>query len=583
MIDLADTSRDSPHGAGTAGRADDRLEALSNVLIERGLVDDKTLDRARRVAAETGQRLDAVLTQLGLVSERGLAESLSAYLGLPLVAADRYPEAPLLGDRLKPRFLRKVHALPIAVDDSRLVLAMADPLDPFTRAAVAAATGRTVAVEIALPIELEAALNRLYPESGEGLPAEAQAGTADEPLEEDAERLKDLASEAPVIRLVNQMIARAVETQASDIHIEPFEDRLRVRYRYDGVLHEAEAPPSRLTAAVTSRIKIMSRLDIAERRLPQDGRLKLAVRGQEVDFRVSTIPSLYGETVVLRVLDRTAVEFDYGKLGLPAKLTADLKRLLDLPNGMVLVTGPTGSGKTTTLYTGLLNLNSVERKIVTVEDPIEYQLTGINQIQVKPQIGLTFAQLLRSILRQDPDVIMVGEIRDLETAQIAVQASLTGHLVLSTLHTNSAAATVTRLRDMGLEDYLITAVIKGVLAQRLVRRLCPDCKRPVEAPPELIERFALDKRTAVRPILLYHAVGCPHCRGTGYRGRQAIAELLIPNDEIERLIFARADHSELERAAIADGMHSMFDAGIDAALAGITTVEEVVRSIRAEG
>jgi len=562
--------------------AGDRLEALSSVLLERGLVDDKTLERARRVAGETGQRLDAVLTQLGLVSERGLAEALAAFLGLPLVTADRYPDAPLLVDRLKARFLRKAHALPIAVEADRVILAMADPLDQFTRTAVAAATGRKVAIEIALPIELDAALNRLYPDAG-AAQAEAHAGGSDEPLEEDAERLKDLASEAPVIRLVNQMIARAVETQASDIHIEPFEDRLRVRYRYDGVLHEAEAPPTRLTAAITSRIKIMARLDIAERRLPQDGRLKLAVRGQEVDFRVSTIPSLYGETVVLRVLDRTAVEFDYAKLGLPPKVTADLQRLLELPNGMVLVTGPTGSGKTTTLYTGLLNLNSIARKIVTVEDPIEFQLTGINQIQVKPQIGLDFANLLRSILRQDPDVIMIGDIRDLETAQIAVQASLTGHLVLSTLHTNSAAATVTRLRDMGLEDYLITAVIKGVLAQRLVRRLCPHCKRPAEAPPEMIERFGLERRTTVRPITLFHAVGCPQCRGTGYRGRQAIAELLIPNDEIERLIFARADHSQIERAAVAGGMHSMFDAGIDAALDGITTVEEVVRSIRAEG
>jgi general secretion pathway protein E len=583
MTDLADSPpRPASIVADPIGDAGDRLEALSGVLLERGLVDDKTLDRARRVASETGQRLDAVLTQLGLVSERGLAESLSAYLGLPLVGAERYPDAPLLVDRLKPRFLRKAHALPIAVEPDRIVLAMADPLDPFTRTAVAAATGRTVAVEIALPIELDAALNRLYPEAGGEAAADASNGTGDEPLEEDAERLKDLASEAPVIRLVNQMIARAVETQASDIHIEPFEDRLRVRYRYDGVLHEAESPPTRLIAAITSRIKIMARLDIAERRLPQDGRLKLAVRGQEVDFRVSTVPSLYGETVVLRVLDRTAVEFDYGKLGLPPAVTADLQRLLDLPNGMVLVTGPTGSGKTTTLYTGLLNLNSIARKIVTVEDPIEYQLTGINQIQVKPQIGLSFAQLLRSILRQDPDVIMIGEIRDLETAQIAVQASLTGHLVLSTLHTNSAAATVTRLRDMGLEDYLITAVVKGVLAQRLVRRLCPHCKRPVEAPPEMIERFGLDRRITTRPILLHHAIGCPQCRGTGYRGRQAIAELLIPNDEIERLIFARADHSQIERAAVAGGMRSMFDAGLDAALEGITTVEEVVRSIRAD-
>ncbi len=370
-----------------------------------------------------------------------------------------------------------------------------------------------------------------------------------------------------MIRLVNGIISRAVETLASDIHIEPFEDRLRVRYRYDGVLHEADSPPSRLTPAIVSRIKIMARLDIAERRLPQDGRIKLAVRGQEVDFRVSTIPSLHGETVVLRVLDRSAVTFEYSKLGLPAPVIARLSAALDLPNGIVLVTGPTGSGKTTTLYTGLLSLNSVVRKVVTVEDPIEYQLPGVNQIQVKPQIGLNFASLLRSILRQDPDVIMVGEIRDLETAQIAVQAALTGHLVLSTVHTNSAAATISRLRDMGLEDYLLTAVLRGILAQRLVRRLCLQCRREEPAPPELVARFGLDRRVTGRPTL-WHPVGCAHCRNTGYRGRLAIAEFLEPNGAIERLIFSRAEHTEIERAAVASGMVTMFEAGLDAALAG---------------
>ena len=327
----------------------------------------------------------------------------------------------------------------------------------------------------------------------------------------------------------------------------------------------------------------MARLDIAERRLPQDGRIKLAVRGSEVDFRVSTIPSLYGETVVLRILDRTAVTLDYDKLGLAPTVVARLDATFALPNGIVLVTGPTGSGKTTTLYTGLLALNSVTRKVVTIEDPIEYQLRGINQIQVKPQIGLDFASLLRSILRQDPDVIMVGEIRDLETAQIAVQASLTGHLVLSTLHTNSASATLTRLRDMGLEDYLLAAVLRGVLAQRLVRRLCAECRTSYEAPDELVRRFELERHAPGKPVRLWHAVGCPNCRGTGFRGRQAIAEFLTPDAEIERLIFARAENAEVERAAIAGGMVTMFQAGLLAALAGTTTIEEVVRSIRAEG
>ncbi len=563
------------------------LDRLADFVVAQGHCDGKTMERARRVAAETGQRLDAVLIQLGMATERTVAEGLAMLLGLPLADADRYPaDGPLLPERLGRRFLRQARALPVAIENGRVVLATADPLDEFTQAAVAAATGRPVTLEVALPVELEAAFDRLYPDASteDGHAADPHAaGAPGEPNEEDAERLKDMASEAPVIRLVNQIINRAVETQASDIHIEPFEDRLRVRYRYDGVLHEVESPSARLAAPITSRIKIMAKLDIAERRLPQDGRIKLAVRGQETDFRVSTVPSLYGETVVLRVLDRTAVVFDYEKLGLAPAVIGRFGRALDLPNGIVLVTGPTGSGKTTTLYTGLLALNAVTRKIVTVEDPIEYQLRGINQIQVKPQIGLDFANLLRSILRQDPDVIMVGEIRDIETAQIAVQAALTGHLVLSTLHTNSAAASITRLRDMGLEDYLITAVLRGVLAQRLVRRLCVQCRRAAPAPAELVRRFNLDRRTDSDAITLWHPVGCAACRQTGYRGRQAIAEFLRPDAAVEQLIFGRTDHTRIERAAVEAGMVTMFDAGLEAVLAGTTTIEEVVRSIRTEG
>jgi general secretion pathway protein E len=558
---------------------DHQFDALSDILLRQGHCDQRTLDRAHRVADESEQRVDVILIQLGLVSERGLAEAYASMLGLQIASPDRYPSLePVLPDRLGSSFLRHVRAVPIAVEGDTLTLAVADPLDPFTQSAVALATGRRVRLEVAVPIELEAALNRLYPE---GSPADPGA-EGDAPLEDDAERLKDLASEAPVIRLVNLLITRAVETLASDIHIEPFEDRLRVRYRYDGVLHEAESPPRHLAAAITSRIKIMARLDIAERRMPQDGRIKMAVRGQDVDFRVSTIPSLHGETVVLRILDRAAVAFDYARLGLSPAVISKLGSALELPNGIVLVTGPTGSGKTTTLYTGLLALNSVSRKIVTVEDPIEYQLQGINQIQVRGQIGLTFAGLLRSILRQDPDVIMVGEIRDGETAQIAVQAALTGHLVLSTLHTNSAAAAVTRLRDMGVEDYLLTAVLRGIMAQRLVRRLCADCRRVAPAAPELVSRFGLEKRITARPIMLSHAIGCSACRQTGYRGRAAIAEFLEMTPEIERLIFSRADHGSIERAAVAGGMEAMFDAGLAAALAGETTIEEVTRSIRAD-
>jgi general secretion pathway protein E len=574
-----------PTSHPTAQDAVEALAKLGPALIESGAIDQRTLERARRVAAETDRRLDRVLTQLGLVSERGLAEAFSRLLGAPIAAVSDYPDDALFIDRLHAKFLRRAHALPIAAGEERATLAMADPLDVFTRNAVAAAIGRPITVAVAVPIELEAAFNRLYAEPGAGDAGEAEfdAVTADaEPAEEDAERLKDLASEAPVIRLVNQLIARAVETHASDVHLEPFPDRMRVRYRYDGVLHEIEPPPARLQAAVISRVKIMSRLDIAERRLPQDGRIKLTVRGHEIDFRVSTIPALYGEKVVLRVLDRTAVEFDYEKLGLPTDIRIGLERALELPNGMVLVTGPTGSGKTTTLYTGLLKLNTVARNVVTVEDPIEYQLTGINQIQVKPQIGLNFANLLRSILRQDPDVIMIGEIRDLETVQIAVQAALTGHLVLSTVHTNSAASTMTRLRDMGLEDYLMTATLKAVLAQRLVRRLCPDCKTADPAPAALIERLGLERLAPANEIALYHPTGCPSCRGTGFRGRRAIAELLVPNRRIDRLIFEGADDASLERAAVEEGMRPIFDSGLLAVIEGDTTIEEVVRSIRSE-
>ncbi|HEX4365535.1 MAG TPA: ATPase, T2SS/T4P/T4SS family [Rhodopila sp.] len=568
-----------------AEAGDAAVTRVIDLLIAGGNCDQKAIERARRVTAETEQRLDTVLIRLGIVAERALAEAYAASLGFALVAADGYPAGePLFPERLSAKFLRNVRALPLRIEKGTLVIAVADPLDRFISASISAATGLPVSIEIATPIELESAFDRLYPEAGSDtadVREDPESGAAD-PLDEDAERLKDMASEAPVIRLVNQIIARAVESQASDIHIEPFVDHLRVRYRHDGVLSEADSPPGRLMAAITSRIKIMARLDIAERRLPQDGRIKMAVRGHEIDFRVSTIPSLYGETVVLRVLDRSAVAFDYARLGLPQGVIAQLNEALDLPNGIVLVTGPTGSGKTTTLYTGLLGLNSAARKIVTVEDPIEYQLRGVNQIQVKPQIGLTFAGLLRSILRQDPDVIMVGEIRDLETAQIAVQAALTGHLVLSTLHTNSASATITRLRDMGVEDYLLTAVLRGVLAQRLVRRLCVQCRREEEATPALSRRFDLDRRCNGMPVRLWHATGCPHCRGTGYHGRLAIAEFLRPNAEVEKAIFAGAGHTQIERLAVEAGMVTLFDAGLDAVLAGATSLEELTRSIRSE-
>jgi general secretion pathway protein E len=367
---------------------------------------------------------------------------------------------------------------------------------------------------------------------------------------------------------------------ASDIHIEPFENKFRVRYRIDGVLREVETPPSSLRAAIISRVKIMAKLNIAERRLPQDGRVKLAVRGKEVDFRVSTLPTMHGESVVLRILDKSSAVFDFTVLGFAEDT---LKRYLDVlerPNGILLVTGPTGSGKTTTLYTSLLRLNKVDSKILTAEDPIEYQLEGVNQVQVKPQIGLTFAHVLRSMLRQDPDIIMIGEIRDLETAQIAAQSALTGHLVLSTLHTNSAAASVTRLLDMGLEDYLIASTINGITAQRLVRTLCPQCRLPHPSASDIVAEMRLDRYTDGATPALFQPAGCDRCTGTGYRGRTGIAEILTMSEDIRRLTLKRADSQQIQRCAMAAGMRTLYEDGLRKVVRGVTSLEEVLRVTR---
>jgi general secretion pathway protein E len=395
--------------------------------------------------------------------------------------------------------------------------------------------------------------------------------------EDDIEHLKDLASEAPVIRLVNLMITRAVEGRASDIHTEPFENRLKIRYRIDGVLVEVESPPSRLSAAIISRIKIMAKLNIAERRLPQDGRIQLRVQGKEIDLRVSTTPTMHGESVVMRILDKANVVLDFGALGFSPDMLERFTKVLNMPHGIILVTGPTGSGKTTTLYTALQKINTPERKILTVEDPVEYQLEGVNQIQVKPQIDLTFANALRSIVRQDPDVIMIGEMRDLETAKIAVQSALTGHLVLSTVHTNDAAGGITRLLDMGVDDYLLTSTVNGILAQRLVRVLCPKCREPYRALPEMVRELQLNRCTDARDIQLYKPVGCDHCGGIGYKGRAAIMEFMVVTDRIRAQILKHSDAGDIEVSAREEGMYTMYEDGLRKVLNGMTTLEEVLR------
>ena len=557
-------------------------DSIGKLLIERGKLNAADLDRARRVQQESPERINVILTQLGLVSERDMAETLALYLDLPLVTAADYPTQAILEDQISTKFLKEYRIIPLADTAEGLVLAIADPLDAYAVNAMRLLAGKPVLPRVGVPAEIEAAFERLYGTSKASIENifEEVASEEDEGTNEDIERLKDLASEAPVIRMVNLLISRAVEMRASDIHIEPFERKLKVRYRIDGVLREVDAPPTRLRAAVISRVKLMAKLNIAEMRLPQDGRIRLVIRGKEIDLRVSTVPSMHGESVVLRVLDKGSVALDFPTLGFEKKVLKSYLDLLDRPHGILLVTGPTGSGKTTTLYTSLLRLNTGERKILTVEDPIEYQLEGINQVQVKPQIGLGFANVLRSFLRQDPDVIMIGEIRDLETAEIAVQAALTGHKVLSTLHANDAATTITRLLDMGVDDYLLTSTVNGVVAQRLVRTLCGDCREARPALPEMVEQLQLGRVTSSDPITLYHAIGCERCNGSGYLGRTGLLELLVLSDPIRRLILQRTEAHEIKRAAVDAGMRTMYQDGVHKVLAGTTTLEEVLRVTR---
>jgi general secretion pathway protein E len=556
-------------------------QALGELLVRQGKLDARGLDRAQRVRGGGRDGLLELLSKLGLVAERDLAEATAQILALPLVTARDYPPAPLLDDKVSVRFLHESRLLPLADEADAIVVAMANPLDQYAIDAMRLIAGRNVRPRVAIPAELEAAIERLYGQNRAAAGSLAdKIGIDDDSIEPDVERLKDLASEAPVIRFVNQLISRAAEQRASDIHIEPFENQVRVRYRIDGMLREMEPVPSRYRQAVISRIKIMARLNIAERRLPQDGRIKLAIRGTPIDLRVATMPTMHGESVVMRLLDRQSVALDFAALGIAGGSLERYLRILERPHGIVLVTGPTGSGKTTTLYASLVRLNRTERKILTVEDPIEYQLDGINQIQVKQGIGLSFANVLRSFLRHDPDIIMVGEIRDGETAEIAVHAALTGHLVLSTLHTNSAASSITRLLDMGVDDYLITSTVNGISAQRLVRTLCPHCREPYRAIPELIEQLGLRRYSPASDVTLYRAVGCEECHGTGFFGRTSLLETLVMSDALSRLILRHAEANEIHRAAMQEGMGTMYDDGMSKALAGVTTIEEVLQVTR---
>ena len=556
--------------------------AMASRLIADGRLTQAAMDRAERLAAESGERLELVLTRLGLASERDVAATLAEVLDLPLAVPGDYPDEPVLEDKFSRKFLREAQLIPIADRADALTVAMVDPLDDYAAEGARFVVGKPVLRRVALPADFESAFDRLYGDGrseihqiSEETRERAAAGS-----EDDVDRIKDSASEAPVIRLVNLLITRAVEARASDVHIEPMQSELRVRYRVDGVLQEMESPPAHLSSAIVSRVKIMAKLNIAERRVAQDGRIRLAVRGKDIDFRVSIVPTIHGESVVLRILDRGSLQLDFAALGFETDLVRSVRDLLERPHGILLVTGPTGSGKTTTLYTGLLELNTPGKKILTIEDPVEYQLKGVNQVQVKPQIGLTFASALRSFLRQDPDIMMVGEIRDLETAEVAVQAALTGHLILATLHTNDAASAVTRLLDMGIEDFLLTSTINGVVAQRLVRTLCPGCRQPYQALPGMVEKLEIPPQANGKPPVFHRPVGCEHCKGTGYFGRTSIVEVLAMSPAIRELVLRRAEAGVIRRKAVEEGMRTMHMHGMGKVLAGHTSVEEVLRATR---
>ncbi len=559
---------------------------IISFLVEKGLIQQGDLEEIFRPDQPSeGLSLREHLIQSGILSEKQFLSALEELFGVPFAAKEDFPKEPLLIDHLPAQFMKESKFIPARLADNELTVIMSNPLDFYTIDAIRLATNCEIRPLAGEELEIMLTIEQFYGtgatsmgkiiEDMDGIP-----GYQGED-EENVDHLRDMASEGPVIRLVNLIITRAIELRASDIHFEPFEEQFRVRYRIDGVLHDVESPPKRLQAAIVSRVKIMAKLNIAERRLPQDGRIMLRVKGKEIDFRVSSIPTIHGESIVLRILDKSSIVLDIEKLGFPQDTMEGFKELIQKPHGIILVTGPTGSGKTTTLYCALEKINSPDKKIITVEDPVEYQLRGINQIQVKPSIGLTFANALRSIVRQDPDVILIGEIRDAETAEIAIHSALTGHLVLSTLHTNDAPSAITRLIDMGMEDYLLSSTIIGILAQRLVRVACPDCREPYSPNPMILKEMKLESGDLKNPNII-EVRGCESCSHTGYWGRVGIFEFLKVTDDIQRLILGKKDANIIKEAARKDGMRTLREDGWLKVKQGVTTVSEVLRVTQEE-
>jgi type IV pilus assembly protein PilB len=562
---------------------------LGELLVREKLISLQQLRQAQEEQKRSGHNLGYTLSKLGYISDEDITNFLSTQYRLPAIDLEQYEiDAEVI--RLVSREVCEKHKiLPVSRSGSSLIVAMADPTNLHAIDDIKFLTGFNVEPVVASETAIQAAIERYYNvgPSYDEMMAEFNIGDEDIDFKGDQEEINALeleraSADAPVVRLVNVLLLNAIRKGASDIHVEPYERKLRVRYRIDGVLQEEMTPPLKLKNALVSRLKIMSQLDIAERRLPQDGRIKLKLgRGREMDFRVSVLPTMWGEKVVLRLLDKGNLQLDMTKLGFDIKPLDDFKWAIGQPWGMVLVTGPTGSGKTTTLYSALSDLNKIDVNISTAEDPVEYNLPGINQVQMHDEIGLNFAMALRSFLRQDPDIIMVGEIRDFETAEIAVKAALTGHLVLSTLHTNDAPATISRLLNMGVEPFLITASVNLVLAQRLARKVCLECKREITFDPAVLKDMGMTPEQ-VQGAKMMKGAGCPTCNGTGYKGRIALYEVMRFNDSLKEMVLQGASSAELKAAAIKNGMSTLRMSGIRKILEGMTTYEEVVRVTMAD-
>ena len=535
---------------------------------------------------EKGKSLASFLIQKEVMEEEDLLKALAAKLRIPYIKnLEAEGLDPSLISKLPIAFSKKHKVVPVKMEDGVLTVATLDPLNYEPLDDLRLILGcREVRVVLSREREVLQAINRFYEQSAdtpEEMIQSLDTEISDRLLQEleETQDLLDVSDEAPVIKLVNLILFQAVKERASDIHIEPFQKELKVRYRIDGILYQRLNPPKRYQSAIISRLKVMAKLDIAEKRLPQDGRIPIKIADKDIDIRVSIVPTTFGERVVLRLLDKSSAHFGVEEIGLSRDMLQNLEDLINRPNGMLLVTGPTGSGKTTTLYASLSRINTPDKNIITIEDPVEYQLWGIGQIQVNPKIGLTFAHGLRSVLRHDPDVILVGEIRDAETAEIAIQSSLTGHLVFSTLHTNDAASAVTRLVDMGIEPFLVASVIRAILAQRLIRVICPECKEGYIPEAEALREIGIVPSQLERKMV-YQGKGCPACSETGYRGRTGIYEMLIVSEAIRHLIMKKADSTSICRKAIEEGMKTLREDGARKVVAGVTTLEEVVRVTR---